>query len=212
MGHKISMACQQQRMSRVLGSQIGSNDADCCYVYVDDVISAAGGPTKADALKHHVNQLEEILAKFKEDNVYLNPKKCEYVKREILYVGHVVSEKGCRINPEKQKAFLLKQRPASAKEMRNYLGAVTWLSKFIPNFSARIKPLTAMTNVRQQQFRWGDQQEAAFRDLQTAVSSAPCLAPWRDEAKTILATDASTLKGFGAVLLQGPKSATTAEE
>ena len=63
------------------------------------------------------------------------------LKREIKYLGHVVSEQGVSTDPDKIKAVTEWPQPITVTEVRSFLGCVSHYRRFIPNFSKVAKPL-----------------------------------------------------------------------
>lgn len=57
-------------------------------IYLDDVI------VFSTTIEQHVERLREVLERYKKANSRLNPKKCELLKREIRYLGQLVSGRG----------------------------------------------------------------------------------------------------------------------
>lgn len=68
--------------------------------------------------------------------------KCEFLQKEVAFLGHVVTPEGVKPNPEKirviQKWPLLKNE----KELKGFLGMVGYYRKFIRDFAKIAKPLT----------------------------------------------------------------------
>jgi hypothetical protein len=59
-----------------------------CCVFIDDVIIFG----KSYEEKLHNHQL--VFDIIKTANLKLSPKKCEFFKRKVKFVGHIVSEEG----------------------------------------------------------------------------------------------------------------------
>jgi hypothetical protein len=49
----------------------------------------------------HLRHLEVVLSKLREVNLKLNPGKCCFVARSVVFLGHVVSHEGTKPNPSK---------------------------------------------------------------------------------------------------------------
>lgn len=53
-----------------------------CFVYLDDVVVFA--PT----LEEHVERLNDVFLKDRQSSLKLNPQKCNFLKSEVIYLGH----------------------------------------------------------------------------------------------------------------------------
>jgi hypothetical protein len=49
--------------------------------------------------------------------------KCSFDKREITYMGYVISEKGVTTCPDKVKALVEWSQPRNVKEVRSFRGS-----------------------------------------------------------------------------------------
>ena len=72
---------------------------ECCVPYFDDVFCYS------TAFKDHVEVLRHILRALQHHGVKLRPTKCELFKKEIRYVGRLVSAEGVRIDPKDLEAI-----------------------------------------------------------------------------------------------------------
>ena len=57
-------------------------------------------------LDEHLMHIWIVFEKLREEKLLINLKKCSFVKRELVYLGFVVSAEGLKMNPEKVKAIL----------------------------------------------------------------------------------------------------------
>jgi hypothetical protein len=39
----------------------------------------------------HLNHLEQVFNRFRDANLTLKPSKCEFVMKEVKYIGHIIS-------------------------------------------------------------------------------------------------------------------------
>jgi hypothetical protein len=62
------------------------------WIYLDDVIIA--GRT----LQEHLNNLREVLQRFRDFGLKLKPKKFSLFQDQVLFLGHIVSKDGMRTN------------------------------------------------------------------------------------------------------------------
>ncbi len=104
--------------------------------YLDDVIIMA---PDFDILLTRLDTLFQHLAT---NGVKLNLSKCDIGKREVKFLGHIVSEAGSRPNPENVKAVQNMKPPTNAKGVRSFLGMCGFFRKHIPRFAKIAAPLT----------------------------------------------------------------------
>ena len=97
---------------------------------------------------------------------------------------------------EKVRAITDAPQPKTASELCSFLGTVGFNSRFIPDLST-----TAAITQKGAEFRWGKQQEAAFKKLKQQLAAASSLAYFDTEAPTEVIADASPV-GIGAILIQ----------
>ena len=69
-----------------------------CLIYLDDMIIFSS------TFEEHLERLDAVFSRLKQHNLKLKPSKCEFLRSEVTYLGHVVSEEGIRTDPEKTKA------------------------------------------------------------------------------------------------------------
>ena len=71
------------------------------------------------------------------------PSKCNFFKREVSYLGRLISAKGFTMDPRSTEALTLKirKRPANISELRRLLGLIDYFQMSIPNFSQTVKAL-----------------------------------------------------------------------
>jgi hypothetical protein len=67
-------------------------------VYLDDLL--VFGRT----FEEHNESLELVLKALCEANLTLKPSKCHFAAPKVRFLGHIVSEHGIEVNPEKVKA------------------------------------------------------------------------------------------------------------
>ena len=114
---------------------------------------------------------------------------CDYVRR--------------RENRPKE-AVALWHPPTSVKQVKSFLGLVTYYSKFIKNFADVCRPLHNLTR-KEVKFEWTDKCQEAFEEIKKRMTASPVLAYPKSEGMFILDTDASKYAS-GAVLSQMQKN------
>ena len=163
-------------------------------LYLDDVIVFSA------SFDDHLTRLTTVLDRFRSANLKLKPTKCTLLQSEVKYLGHVVSSKGVRTDPEKVQAVQNWPTPRCQNEVRQFLGFVGYYRKFCPDYATIAKPLSRLT-AKDHPFQWSEEEAAAFQQLRDLIIHAPILAYPQPTTQFILDTDAS-LDGAWAVLSQ----------
>ena len=130
----------------------------------------------------------------------LNAKKCHLFKKRVVFLGHVVSDKGVSTDPEKISAVHEWPTPTSVSSLRSFLGLCSYYRRFVRGFSTIASPLHCLTE-KGKDFVWTQECDVAFQRLKQALSQAPVLAYPTSEDTFVVDTDASN-SGVGAVLSQ----------
>ena len=81
---------------RLMDNCLGELNMNCCIVYLDDIIIFI-----QDAASH-IERLEAVFQKLAKVGLKLKPSKCEFFRKRIKYLGHIVSEEGGSTDPQKR--------------------------------------------------------------------------------------------------------------
>ena len=189
-GLKNAPATFQRMMDNALRGLVGKH----CFVYLDDIVIF--GKT----IEEHNENLILLLDRLKNVGLKLQPDKCEYLRPELEYLGHLITADGVKPNPEKIKAVKEFRIPANVTEIQSFLGLAGYYRKFIKNFSHIAKPLTDSTK-KDNPFKWLNKHQEAFENLKEILCTAPVLRFPDYKKEFTLTTDASNV-GLGAVLSQ----------
>ena len=157
----------QQHFKGLMESCLGELHLNWCIIYLDDIIVFSRTP------EEHIHRLRAVFEKLKAAGLKLKPSTCDFFKKEIKYLGHVVSEQGVSTDPDKIKAVTEWPQPTTVTEVRSLLGFVSYYRRFIPNFSKVAKPLNKLlqnlegTPSQKKKFKvhWGPEQQEAFETL-----------------------------------------------
>ena len=167
---------------------------DKVLIYLDDLIIMSRGPLQ------NLERLAEVLQRLKEAGLKVKPSKCKFLRLEVLFLGHIVSQLGIRPNPKLIENVQNWKVPSSRTEVMQFMGLCNYYRKHIQDFSAIATPLTALTS-KSITFEWSDAAQTAFEALKRVLCSAPLLSFPRDHGRYIVDTDASDY-GLGCVLQQ----------
>ena len=142
MGLKNSPA----EFQRYMESCLGDFRDEFCTPYHDDVI------IYSKSFDEYAEHVRKVLKRLKEDGIKLKVEKCDLFKREVVYLGRIVSEEGYRVDPESTKALLklCDYVPKTVCEVRHLTGLLGYYRRYIENFSRIAKPIYDLIKVEQQ--------------------------------------------------------------
>ncbi|XP_063920701.1 uncharacterized protein LOC135135549 [Zophobas morio] len=183
--------------SRLMNAVLSGLQGTQCFTYMDDVI------IYASSLQEHQTKLKNVFDRLRLNNLKLQPDKCEFLHKEISYLGHVITENGVKPNPEKICAISDYPRPTNTKTIKQFLGLLGYYRKFIKNFAAIAKPLTSLLK-KDIAFVWGPEQELSFTTFKQVLTNEPIL-QYPDFSKSFTLTTDSSNFAIGAVLSQGDR-------
>ena len=163
-------------------------------VYLDDVI------VYAKDLKDHERKLDLLFERLEKANLKLQPEKIQFLRKEVIFLGHIISQDGVRPDPEMIRAVVEFPTPQNVKNVRQALGFFDYYRRFIPEYAVKAKPLSDLLK-KNQPFIWGPEQEESFQTLKQCLVKHPILIYPNFEKKFTLTTDASDF-AIGAVLSQ----------
>ena len=126
--------------------------------------------------------------------------KCDFFKKHIQYLGHLIAEDGFTPLPEKLESIRNMPRPKTPKEVKQFLGLIGYYRKFVPRFSNIARSLTNLTR-HDTEFIWTEKCDKAFKHLKELLMQHPILRYPDPGRGYTLFTDASGI-GWAGVLTQ----------
>ena len=87
---------------------------------------------------------KRVLQRLMENNLYLKPKKCEFCKEKIEWLGMVIQEGKITMDPGKLKGIQDWPAPTMVKQVRGFLGFGNFYRCFIRGFSEVARPLNEL--------------------------------------------------------------------
>ncbi|XP_068205634.1 uncharacterized protein [Palaemon carinicauda] len=164
------------------------------YVYLDDIVIAS------ISWDEHLKILRELFKRLLEANLVINLAKSLFGKAKVTYLGHVIGSGSILPKDTNVKAITSFPTPSDKKELKTFLGMVSYYSKFCPNFSIITSPLHVLTSSKVR-FHWTQDHDKAFRQLKLFMTSSPLLQAPNLTKPFFIQVDACNT-GFGGVLLQ----------
>ena len=119
----------QHLMNKVL------DNCPFAMTYLDDIIIFS------NMEEEHLAHIEEIFRRLEAVDLKMKRSKCDFFKKHIHYLGHLISADGIR--PLKDKLDMIRDMPApcNSKEVKQFLGLAGYYRKFVPHFADLSRPL-----------------------------------------------------------------------
>lgn len=128
------------------------------FIYLDDIVLASTNP------KQHLRDIEEILRTLEKEGLKLKLSKTKFGQRKIKYLGFIIDNEGIATDPDKIKAVKEYPKPKNQRDVRSFLGLVSFYRRFIKNFATVADPLYKLLS-NDQKFEWTSDQQNAFEEL-----------------------------------------------
>ena len=91
---------------------------------------------------HCLTNLNKVLQRCEKTNLVLNWKKCHFLVREGIVLGHKISPNGIEVNKAKVEIIEKLPLPNSIRAIRSFLGHTGFYKRFIKDFLKISKPLS----------------------------------------------------------------------
>src|SRR5271170_2767198 len=122
----------QRAMENILHDEIRSKRAG---VYLDDVCIVS---KSAETHEEDVLQVCRVMNAY---NLKVKASKCQFDKKKLHFLGHIISKKGIVTDPEKCTAIRNWGTPTNLKQLQSFLGLANYYRKFIPDYAETAAPL-----------------------------------------------------------------------
>lgn len=99
-----------------------------CLVYLDDIVIFSA------SLQEHINQLKEVFERLKEADVKVQLDKNKFLRKELNYLGHIITPDGIKPNPLKIECIRKFPIARTNKGIKSFLGLLGYYRKFIKDF------------------------------------------------------------------------------
>ena len=112
------------------------------FGYLDDIL------VYSPDMETHLEHLRTLFMRLREADLKLKEVKCNFLKKDIQYLGHIILGKGIANMPEKLECIKDMLPPKTAKEVKQFLGLIGYYRKFVPRFSDLARPLKCINKKR----------------------------------------------------------------
>lgn len=190
----FGLSVSPNSFSRMMAIAFSGVPAGTAFLYIDDIIVVGCSE------KHHLNNLKTVFQTLRKFNLKINPYKCKFFRKEVVFLGHRCTENGILPDNYKLNALNNYPEPHDKEAVKRFVAFANYYRKFIRNFAILAKPLNHLTK-KSTNFRWGEAARNAFTAIKNALTNPEILA-YPDFEKPFIITSDACLDGCGAVLSQ----------
>ena len=83
----------------------------------------------------------------------MNPMKCAFGVFAGKFLGFLVHYRGIRVDPAKAKAIVTMKRPTTVKELKSFLGRVSYIRRFVLGLASVTSELSKLLK-KGAEFTW----------------------------------------------------------
>ena len=98
---------------RLIERCMGELNLKECLIFLDDIV------VFSETFEEHLERLEAVFSRFRQNGLKLKPSKCEHFKTRVKYLGHVVSQEWAETDPDKIEALTTWPVPRNVNKIKN---------------------------------------------------------------------------------------------
>nr|GEV26449.1 reverse transcriptase domain-containing protein [Tanacetum cinerariifolium] len=134
-------------------------------VFMDDFL------VFGDSFSSCLTNLDKMLNRCEETNLVLNWKKCHFMCREGIVLGHKIFKSGIEVDRAKVDVIAKLPHPTTVKGVRSFLGHAGFYRRFIQDFSKIARPMTHLLE-KETPFVFSKECIDAFNTLKKKLTEA----------------------------------------
>ena len=164
------------------------------FGYLDDIL------VFSPDMETHLKHLRILFKRLRSTDLKLKEVRCNFLKKHIQYLGHIISGEGIAPVQEKLESIQKLLLPRNLEEVKQFLGLIGYYRKFVPRFSDLARKLNALTQ-KETVFEWTQICQESFELLKTSLMTEPILTYPDPNLPYVLFIDASKY-AWACVLIQ----------
>jgi len=94
----------------------------------------------------------------------MNPMKCAFGVSAGKFLGFLVHHRGISVDPAKAIAIATMEKPTTIRELKSFLGRVSYIKRFVPGLTSVTSGLSKLLK-KGVEFTWGTEQQEAFQRI-----------------------------------------------
>uniref|UniRef100_A0A2N9IS56 RNA-directed DNA polymerase n=1 Tax=Fagus sylvatica TaxID=28930 RepID=A0A2N9IS56_FAGSY len=130
--------------------------------YVDDIV------VKSKTRRDHFGVLKKVFERCRLYKLKMNPLKCAFGVSAGKFLGFLVHQRGIDVDPTRASAIATMKPPTTHKELKSFLGKLSYIRRFIPGLAAVTSAFSPLLK-KGASFRWSTECQEAFEKLKKTV-------------------------------------------
>ena len=131
--------------------------------YIDDIL------IYSKTEEEHIELVKEVLRRLSDNNLAIEPEKCDWHVSRVDFLGYVISEQGIEMSDEKVESVKNWETPENVKDIQSFLGFANFYRRFIEGYSKLTRPMTDLTK-KSEKFVWTDE---CCKDVRVFIIKTP---------------------------------------
>ena len=134
--------------------------------YVDDIV------VKSKKREDHLGILRKVFDRCRLYKLKMNPLKCAFGVSAEKFLGFLVHNRGIDVDSAKASAIATMKAPTSHKELKSFLGRLSYIRRFIPGLAA-VTAIFAPLMKKGVPFVWSTACQQAFEKIRVIMTKLP---------------------------------------
>jgi hypothetical protein len=134
--------------------------------YVDDIV------VKSKTRVDHFGILKKVFKRCRLYKLKMNPLKCAFGVSAGKFLGFLVHQRGIDVDPVRASAIATMKPPTTHKELKRFLGKLSYIRRFIPGLAAVTSAFAPLLK-KGAPFHWSTECQEAFEKVQDIMTKLP---------------------------------------
>ena len=92
-------------------------------------------------VEQHLERLRQVFGRFRSANIKINPVNCEFLRKRVPFLGHIISKNCLKADLEKAAAVNKFPIPTGLTEIKSFLGLCAHHPSYVKNLIDMTRPL-----------------------------------------------------------------------
>jgi hypothetical protein len=122
--------------------------------------------------------LKNVFQALREANLTLKASKCCFCRKEMKYLGHIITQDGIKPDPTLTKAVSDFPQPKTIKDVQSFLSLSRYYRRFINDYAKIAEPfIEQLRQLKEKNYHlnWTTKCKTAFETLKKKLTNAPIM-------------------------------------